>query len=115
MPGSIDKLRCPGCGAGHEIATGTGSCPEHGRPWAYSQFVCPRCLRLVSRARGDSCVDEAAICERCDGGLEPWSGRVWLERTPEGRVGAERLEGACPRCGATITEQDSTGFHGLWD
>ena len=32
------------------------------------------------------------------GELRAWSGRVWHERTPEGHIGTERVQGPCPRC-----------------
>jgi hypothetical protein len=56
------------------------------------------------------------VCEECGGHeLEPWSGRVWHERNPEGWVGAERVEGPCPACGTTITEGGTTGLISIWD
>jgi hypothetical protein len=107
-------MHCSGCGAVHEISTGADRCLDHGEPWAYEQFVCPSCLLLKSRSTNSCCHPDPLVCEVCGSELKPWTGKVWLERTPEGHVGPEHVEGPCPRCGQTVTERDSS-LIALWD
>lgn len=115
MPGSIHELRCPSCSRVSQIHTGTSYCWEHGNRWEFEQWACTSCQRLVSRQTEHCCREQGPVCEICQADLEPWPGRIWHDRGPDGMVGAERLEGPCPGCGTTITLADTTGLISLWD
>lgn len=111
MPGNFFTLICSGCLAEHEMHTGT---PLGGG--LIEQRVCPRCQRIVSCWPQDP-GEKPKRCPNCDGSLEPWAGRVWLEPRPDESEGdlEERCEGPCPQCGTKITKADSNGMIGLWD
>ncbi len=113
MPGSLFELVCPGCGKVHEISTGASHCFEHGEPWSYELVVCAICQKLSSQAVG--CHFKPEPCQGCGGAVEPWSGRVFFERTgDEPWQQRERVKGPCPACGTTLLESD-TRMQGLWD
>lgn len=113
MPGSLFELRCPRCRTLHELSTGAGWCSDHNEAWGFEHLVCRSCTQLISRPSG-CCHEPPESCPRCDGPLELWSGRVWLERTADGRIGEERVEGPCPRCDHRLTESDNE-IVGMWD
>lgn len=113
MPGSLFELQCQ-CGQVHKISTGASLCWDHGKEWTYQQLICPKCLLIKSRQSDHCCRGDDDRCEVCRSDLQPWAGRVWHERTAEGHVGAEHVQGPCPKCGETVTERDSLMF-GLWD
>jgi hypothetical protein len=117
MPGSVVVLHCHRCHTSHELHTGASLCWDHGEEWSYEQFVCVPCNRVVSVQTPHCCGGRDKTCERCGGRLTPWAGRVWHERTPEGHVGAERIEGPCPGCGEELTRvgEDGAIAVGLWD
>lgn len=103
MPGSIYWPSCERCGATFEIHTGGGFDDGAGRHWDYRQMVCKRSHDIHSVRSFDGQL-ERDTCPDCEAPLEPWAGRVWHERSREGMVGRERVEGPCPHCGAAIHE-----------
>lgn len=113
MPGSLFEIICPGCGEAHEISTGAGYCFTHAQHWSYEQVTCPSCQRMSSQPVG--CHFELEPCSDCGGAVNPWPGRVFLDRAgSEPGEPRERIEGPCPACGAILRESDAQMF-GLWD
>jgi predicted RNA-binding Zn-ribbon protein involved in translation (DUF1610 family) len=114
MPGSIFEIECPGCASKLEITTGAGGVASDPQgAWSYEQFVCTSCKQIVSRTKPDVWA-EGPNCTECGEELVPWAGRVWFDRTVEGLVGSEHVEGPCPACGTAFTGEDATSL-GLWD
>jgi hypothetical protein len=113
MPGSLFTLECSDCRAQFEISTGVGFSPEHKREWRYEQRVCPKCQVLESHQAPDLW-EQGEGCSQCGGELVDWTGRIWHERLPDGMVGAEHVEGPCPRCSGPL-EVSPFKSRGLWD
>lgn len=66
-------------------------------------MVCDGCERLIScrQFEDDASVDPRA-CPTCGRELSNWDGRTWHEKLDDGSVGAEHVEGPCPKCETTI-------------
>jgi hypothetical protein len=106
MPGSGFEMQCSRCSPVHRVMTGgDGLLTENA--WSYRQFVCSNCETLASGGVPVSSDEVELTCETCQAPLVSWTGRVWLDRSPDGGISPEPIVGPCPRCGQTITEHDS--------
>jgi hypothetical protein len=109
------ELKCPECGLVVRLDTGVSFCLPHHEPWQFEQWVCAACPKIVSVPDYSCGCERESVCPDCSGPLERWAGAVWFEERPGFEDKVERVGGPCPACGAKISEEDTTGFMGLWD